>query len=71
MQPEETSIARQRLGKKVSEATDMHATIEAMLKTVFSTRSEQMGYKENNLSKNSSVGWEPPFTEDLSTEAED
>jgi hypothetical protein len=31
----------------------------------------QRGYKEDNRSKNSSVGREPPFREDLSTESEE
>jgi hypothetical protein len=30
-----------------------------------------MGYKEDSWSKNSSVGREPPFREDLNTEAEE
>jgi hypothetical protein len=34
MKQEETSIARQRLGKQVSAATDMQATIEELLGTV-------------------------------------
>jgi hypothetical protein len=36
MTPEETSIAGQRLGKPVSVTTSTHATIEALLNTVFS-----------------------------------
>jgi hypothetical protein len=32
-----------------------HATIEVLLEIVFSARSVQRGYKENNLSKNSST----------------
>jgi hypothetical protein len=35
----ETSIARQRLGKQISAATDTQATIEELLGTVFSIRS--------------------------------
>jgi hypothetical protein len=31
----------------------------------------QRGYKEDNSSKNSSVGKEPPFREDLNMEAEE
>jgi hypothetical protein len=44
VEPEETSIARQRLGKQVSEATE--ATIEELLGTMLSIRSVQSGYKE-------------------------
>jgi hypothetical protein len=36
MEPEETSIARQRFGKQVSGATDMQATIEKLLGMMFS-----------------------------------
>jgi hypothetical protein len=46
VEPEEMSIARQRLGKRVSEATDMQATIEELLGMMFSIRSVQSGYKE-------------------------
>jgi hypothetical protein len=48
------AICRQRLGKHVPAATDTHATIQILLETVFSTRSVQRGYKENNWSKFSS-----------------
>jgi hypothetical protein len=41
-------VFRQRLGKHVPAATDTHATIEVLLKTVFSTRSVQRGYREDN-----------------------
>jgi hypothetical protein len=50
---------------------DTHATIEVLLETVVSTRSVQKGCKEDNWSKNSSVGREPQFREDLSVEAEE
>jgi hypothetical protein len=43
---ETTFVCRQRLGKHVPAATD---TIEILLETVFSTRSVQRGYKEENL----------------------
>jgi hypothetical protein len=36
MDPEETAVARQRLGKHVSFAMNTHATIEELLKAVFS-----------------------------------
>jgi hypothetical protein len=49
---ETTLVSRQWLGKHVPAATDMHATIEVLLETVFSTRPVQRGYKEDNLS-----GW--------------
>lgn len=35
MEPEETVVARQQLDKRVSAATDSHATTENPLKTVF------------------------------------
>jgi hypothetical protein len=44
--PAVTSIARQRLGKQVSVATDTQATTEELLETMFSIRSMQCGYKE-------------------------
>jgi hypothetical protein len=43
---EETYIARQRLGKRVSAATETQATIEELLKTILSIRSVHIGYKE-------------------------
>jgi hypothetical protein len=69
----------------VSAETDKHATIEVLLETVFSTRSVERGYKEDDWVNNStrtsqlrtgvckeksSVGREPLFREDLSTEGE-
>jgi hypothetical protein len=42
------AVSKQRLGKHVPGATDKHATIEVMLETVFSTRSVQRAYKEDN-----------------------
>jgi hypothetical protein len=44
--PEETSIARQRLNKQVSVATDTQATTEEFLEIMFSVQSMQSGYKE-------------------------
>jgi hypothetical protein len=49
MEPEDTSIARQRLGKQISVAMDMQATIEELLVTMFSVRSVQMGYKRSEV----------------------
>jgi hypothetical protein len=46
LEPEEKTIARQRLGKQVSVAMDMQATIKEMLGTMFSIQSMQSGYKE-------------------------
>jgi hypothetical protein len=46
VEPEETYIAKQRFGKQFSAATDMQATIEELLGTMFSIRSVQSGYKE-------------------------
>jgi hypothetical protein len=39
MEPKETTVARKRLGKRASAATDTHATTEELLETVFSMRS--------------------------------
>jgi hypothetical protein len=44
MQP----VSRQRIGKHVPAATSTHTTVELLLETVFSTRSVQSGYKEDN-----------------------
>jgi hypothetical protein len=46
VEPKETFIAGQRLGKQDSAATDTQATIEELLGTMFSVRSVQCGYKE-------------------------
>jgi hypothetical protein len=55
VEPQETSIARQRLGKKTqqqrlgkqtSAATDTQATMEKLLGRMFSVQSLQSGYKE-------------------------
>jgi hypothetical protein len=48
---ESTFVSKQRLGKHVPAATDTHATIEILLETVFSTRSVQRSYKEDNWCK--------------------
>jgi hypothetical protein len=48
VEPEETSIAMQQIGKKVSAATDTQATIE-LLGTKFSIRSVQSGKKRREL----------------------
>jgi hypothetical protein len=45
---ETTFVSRQWLGKHVAAATDMHSIIEVLLETVFSTRSVQRVYKEDN-----------------------
>jgi hypothetical protein len=44
VEPEKTAVARGRLGKEFSAATDMHATIEELLEAVFSIRSVQRLY---------------------------
>jgi hypothetical protein len=51
VESEETSIARQRLGKQISVATDTQATIEELFGK-FSARSMQSGYKRSEV-----VGW--------------
>jgi hypothetical protein len=64
------AVSRQGLSKHVPSAKDMHAPIEVLLETIFFLYPCKGGYKDNG-SKNSSVGREPPFREDLSPEAED
>jgi hypothetical protein len=44
MQP----ISRKWIGKHVSMAKNMHATIELLLETLFSTQYVQRGYKEDS-----------------------
>jgi hypothetical protein len=46
VEPEETSIDRQRLGKQVSTATDTQATMEELLGTMFYILSARSSYKE-------------------------
>jgi hypothetical protein len=41
-------VSKQRLGKHVPAATDVHATIQVLLETGISTRSVETGYKEDN-----------------------
>jgi hypothetical protein len=55
---ETTFVARQWLCKHIPAATDMHATIEVLLETVFSTRSLHRGYKEDNWGNQVSSVWE-------------
>jgi hypothetical protein len=45
---ETTFLSKQRLCKHVPVTMDTHATMEALLKTVFYTQSVQRGYKEDN-----------------------
>jgi hypothetical protein len=47
VEPEETSIARQRLGKQVSATMNRQATREELLETVFSIRPVQSLYKSS------------------------
>jgi hypothetical protein len=44
VEPEEKIIARQWLGKHVPMVTNMQATIEVLLETIFSIQSMQSGY---------------------------
>jgi hypothetical protein len=46
MEPDGTSIARQRFGTQVSAATNTQATTEGLLGTMLSIRSVQRSYKE-------------------------
>jgi hypothetical protein len=41
-------VSRQRLGKHVPAATGTHESMEVLLEMVFSIRSVQRGYKEDN-----------------------
>jgi hypothetical protein len=41
-------VSNKLIGKHVPAATNTQATIELLLETVFSTRSMQRGYKEDN-----------------------
>jgi hypothetical protein len=43
-----TAVSRQQIGKYIPAATNTHITIELLLETMFSTRSVQMDYKEDN-----------------------
>jgi hypothetical protein len=45
---ETTFVSIQRLGKQVPAAMDTHVTIEVLLEILFSTRSVQRRYKEDN-----------------------
>jgi hypothetical protein len=58
MQP----VSRQWIGKHVPAATNTHGNIELLLEMVFSTRSVQRGYKENN--------WGNPVSRELSSARE-
>jgi hypothetical protein len=49
VEPEETSIARQRFHKKVSAATDTKATIEELLGTMFSIQSGKVVIKKSSV----------------------
>jgi hypothetical protein len=49
VEPKETSIARQRLGKQVFTETDTQATIRKFLGTIFSVRSVRSGNKRREL----------------------
>jgi hypothetical protein len=49
VEPEETFIARQRLGKHVPVVTNKQTTIDVLLETMFSIRSVQRGYKRRDL----------------------
>jgi hypothetical protein len=46
VEPEETAVAREGHGKHATTATDTHATIEELLKALFSLQSAQRQYKE-------------------------
>jgi hypothetical protein len=75
------AFSRQRLGKHVPVAMDMHARTEVLLETAFSTRYVPRSYKEDNWSKRvilvreavkkGTVGREPPYRKNMSLQAED
>jgi hypothetical protein len=47
--PEETLIARQRLGEHIRAATNTQATVEVLLEMMFSIRSVQSDYNRRVL----------------------
>jgi hypothetical protein len=57
MQP----VSRQRIGKQVPATMKMNTTTQLLLETVFSTRSLQSDYKEDN--------WGYPVIQELSVES--
>jgi hypothetical protein len=59
VEPEDTLITRQRLGKQVSEATDTQETIDEALGMMFSIRSVHSGYKEELVEKSQSSSQVP------------
>jgi hypothetical protein len=67
---ETTFICRQRLGKDAPATTDMHATIEVLLETVFYNRSCKVVIRKTN-GATESVGREQPFREHLIPKAEE
>jgi hypothetical protein len=70
VEPEESNIARQRLGKQVSEATDTQATIHTLLETMFSIRSVQNGYSLVENRQSSSGVPSEQLVEDLGSARE-
>jgi hypothetical protein len=56
VEPEEKSIARQRLGKQLSAAAGKEATIEELLGTMFSVRSVRSVNKRREILNWCSVG---------------
>jgi hypothetical protein len=55
VEPEETFIARKRLGKHVLAATNTQATMEVLLGAMFSTRSVKSGYKRREMKFGSAI----------------
>jgi hypothetical protein len=49
VKPEETGIARQRLSKNITAATNTQATLEVLLETTFSPRALQSCYERIEL----------------------
>jgi hypothetical protein len=82
---ETTFVSKQSLGKHVPAAMHKHATIKALLETMYSIRSVERGYKEDNWGNRVSsvrefvkkrdnwkrTGSEQPSREDLSAEDEE
>jgi hypothetical protein len=55
VEPEETPIARQRLGEQVFAATDTQATIEELFGTMFYIRSGKVVIKKSSAKNRQSI----------------
>jgi hypothetical protein len=66
VEPEDMFIARQRLGKQVSAATDTQPNIEELLGTTFSVRFVPRGYRKCKEDRLSQLSFETPACQDVS-----